>query len=56
MTFNSSMFYKEDKSLITFKVTHDVFAGLGVQTRADEREDGNLLHLLFVRCGGKFKT
>lgn len=32
----------------TFKVTQDVFAGLGVQTGADEREDRNLLHLLFV--------
>lgn len=39
--FLSSMFEKgnENRSLITFKVTHNVFGGLWVQTRADERQD-----------------
>lgn len=37
----------------TFIVAHDIFAALGVQTGADERENWNLLHLLFVSCGYK---
>ncbi len=37
----------------TFKFLHELVARLWVEAGADEGEDGQLLHLLFIRCGDK---
>lgn len=44
---------EEQFSGLTFKVPHDVFPALWVEAGADEREDRDLLHLLFVSCRGR---
>lgn len=59
--FNDFMLLWRDSRLavagLTFKVAHDVFPALWVEAGADEREDRDLLHLLFVSCrGGKRRT
>lgn len=41
---------------LTFKVPHEVFPALWVEAGADEREDRDLLHLLFVSWRGKTHT
>lgn len=40
----------------TFKLLLELVAWLGVEAGADEGEDGQLLHLLFISCGNTNKA
>lgn len=42
--------------IYTFKLAHKLVAWLWVEAGADEGEDGQLLHLLFVCCRNMKKT